>query len=68
MRVKRDQAKVEFAKYNEKRCRMEFSDSILKVGTNLLGLSEGKIDALIKCAEWMTEVQIRTYLPNLIHE
>ena len=37
------------------------------VGTNLFGLSEEKIDALISCAEWMTEVQCRLYLPNLIH-
>lgn len=37
----------------------------LKVDTNLLGLSKCKIEALIKCAEWMTEVQVRTYLPNL---
>lgn len=45
-----------------------FTDGILKVGTNLLGLSEEKIDTLIKCAEWMTEVQTRTYLANIIHE
>lgn len=37
-----------------------------KVKTNLLGLCECKIEALIKCAEWMTEVQVRTYLPNLL--
>lgn len=43
-------------------------DKALNVGTNLLGLSKCKIDALIKCAEWMTEVQVRTYLPNLIQE
>lgn len=41
-------------------------DKARNVGTNLLGLSKCKIDALIKCAEWMTEVQVRTYLPNLI--
>ena len=40
----------------------------LKVKTNLMGLCKSKIDALIKCAEWMTEVQVRTYLPHLIHE
>ncbi len=38
------------------------------VGTNLFGLSEEKIDALISCAEWMTEVQCRLYLPDLINE
>lgn len=37
-----------------------------KVKTNLLGLCQCKIEALIKCAEWMTEVQVRTYLPNLL--
>lgn len=36
-----------------------------KVKTNLFGLCKCKIDALIKCADWMTEVQVRTYLPNL---
>ena len=38
----------------------------LKVKTNLLGLKPCQIEALIKCAEWMTEVQVRTYLPNLL--
>ena len=36
------------------------------VRTNLLGLNIEQIEALICCAEWMTEVQIRTYLPNLL--
>ncbi len=38
----------------------------LQVGTSLSGLSKDKIEALIACAEWMTEVQVRIYLPNLI--
>ncbi len=37
-----------------------------KVCTNLTGLSQKKIDALIKFSEWMTTVQVRLYLPNLI--
>ena len=36
------------------------------VGTNLIGLSEKKINALIEHSEWMTEVQIRLHLPFLI--
>ena len=38
----------------------------LKVKTNLLGLCQCKIEELVKCAEWLTEVQVRTYLPNLL--
>ena len=38
----------------------------LKVGTSLCGLTKEKIEALIACAEWMTEVQVKTYLPNLL--
>lgn len=37
-----------------------------KVGTNLIGLSQKKIDSLIKFAEWMTTVQVKLYLPNLL--
>lgn len=37
-----------------------------KVGTNLIGLSEKKINALIEHSEWMTEVQVRLHLPFLI--
>ena len=36
------------------------------VCTNLIGLSEKKINALIEHSEWMTEVQIRLHLPFLI--
>ena len=39
-----------------------------KVGTNLVGLSDKKIDALIEHAEWLTEVQVRLHLPFLITE
>lgn len=38
------------------------------VGTNLFGLTHKKIEALTQCAEWMTMVQIKTYLPNIIHQ
>lgn len=37
-----------------------------KVCTNLIGLSEKKINALIEHSEWMTEVQVRLHLPFLI--
>ena len=38
------------------------------VGTNLTALNKDKIDALIKHANWLTEVQVRLYLPYLIHK
>lgn len=38
----------------------------VKVGTNLIGLSNKKINALIEHSEWMTEVQVRLHLPFLI--
>ena len=36
------------------------------VKTNLVRLSKKKRDALAKYAEWMTMVQVRLYLPNLL--
>ena len=39
-----------------------------KVGTNLIGLTQKKINALIEHSEWMTEVQIRLHLPFLIQQ
>lgn len=36
------------------------------VKTNLIGLTVKKIDALIHVAEWLTEIQIRLYMPELI--
>ena len=39
---------------------------IEKIGTNLIGLSEKRINALIEHSEWMTEVQVRLHLPFLI--
>lgn len=38
-----------------------------KVNTNLIGLSQNKIDSLIKFAEWMTSIQVKLYLPNLLN-
>jgi len=38
-----------------------------KVGTNLTGLSDEEINALIEHAEWMTEVQVRLHLPMLLN-
>lgn len=38
------------------------------VGTNLMGLSSQKINALIQVSEWMTEVQVRLYMPELIEK
>lgn len=36
------------------------------VRTSLVGLNKHQINDLIHCAEWMTELQIKTYLPNLL--
>lgn len=36
-----------------------------KVTTGLSGLQKGKIDALVQCAKWITEVQVRIYMPEL---
>jgi NTE family protein len=36
------------------------------VKTNLTGLSRKKLYCLAKFSEWMTFVQVRLYLPNLI--
>ncbi|MBQ0089897.1 MAG: patatin-like phospholipase family protein [Prevotellaceae bacterium] len=38
----------------------------LSVGTSLCGLSKDKIEALIACAEWMTEVQLKIYFPMFV--
>lgn len=38
------------------------------VGTNLMGLSSQKINALIQVSEWMTEVQVRLYMPELLEK
>ena len=37
-----------------------------KVSTGLSRLSEEKINALVECAEWMTNVQVKLYMPELI--
>ena len=37
-----------------------------KVSTGLSCLSEEKINALVECAEWMTNVQVKLYMPELI--
>jgi NTE family protein len=36
------------------------------VGTNLIALKESQINSLIKHSNWLTEVQVRLYLPYLI--
>ena len=38
----------------------------VKVCTNLVGLTDKKINALIEHSEWMTEVQVRMHLPFLL--
>lgn len=44
----------------------ELHDIALSVGTNLTPLSREKIDALSAHSEWLTELQIKTYLPHLL--
>lgn len=36
------------------------------VGTNLTGLNKNQINALVKHSNWLTEVQVKLYLPYLI--
>jgi NTE family protein len=36
------------------------------VSTGLSGLSNKKINALVDCAEWMTKVQVKLYMPELV--
>lgn len=43
------------------------SELAKSVKTSLLGLSESERDALIKYAEWMTTIQVRMYLPNILN-
>lgn len=45
----------------------ELHDIALSVGTNLIPLSKRKIDALSAHSEWLTELQIKTYLPHLLY-
>ena len=45
----------------------ELHEIALSVGTNLTPLSKRKIDALSAHSEWLTELQIKTYLPHLLH-
>lgn len=44
----------------------EEHDIAKAVGTNLTALKNKQINALIKHSNWLTEVQIRLYLPHLI--
>ena len=39
----------------------------IAVKTRLEGLSRKQIDALVKQANWLTELQIRLYLPELLN-
>lgn len=39
----------------------------VKVCTNLVGLTDEQINALIEHSEWMTEVQVRLHFPFLLH-
>jgi NTE family protein len=41
-------------------------DLAYSIGTNLIALFKEKINALSAYSEWMTEVQIRSYLPQLV--
>ncbi len=50
-----------------KRPSQNIVDEAYGVETMLIGLKDSEIDALGTFSEWMTEVQCRLYLPNLIH-
>lgn len=49
-----------------KRPSQEVWNSAKGVCTNLTGLCEVKISHLMTVAEWITELQVKTYLPNLL--
>lgn len=44
----------------------ELYDLAYKVRTNLMPLSKKKVDALSTYSEWLTELQIKSYLPHLL--
>lgn len=45
----------------------KYHDIAQKVGTNLIGLKEKQIKALMEHSEWMTEVQVKLHLPFLLN-
>lgn len=50
----------------DKRPDLDTIDRAYGVCTSLFGLSDSKIEALAAFSEWMTEVQCKLYLPNLL--
>ena len=57
---------VGWAELFAKRPDQNTIDRAYSVCTSLFGLSEAKIEALAAYSEWMTEVQCKLYLPNLL--
>ena len=57
---------VDWPELYSRRPSQEKVDEAYGVGTMLIGLKDSEIDALGTFSEWMTEVQCRLYLPNLI--
>lgn len=51
----------------DKRPDQDTIDRAYGVRTSLFGLSDSKIEALAAFSEWMTEVQCRLYLPNIVY-
>lgn len=59
---------VDWTELYSRRPSQEKVDEAYGVGTMLIGLKDNEINALVAFSEWMTEVQCRLYLPNLIYE
>jgi NTE family protein len=51
----------------DKRPDQDTIDRAYGVRTSLFGLSDSKIEALAAFSEWMTKVQCRLYLPNIVY-
>lgn len=62
----RVQDAIGWAELYTKRPDQNTIDRAYSVCTSLFGLSEAKIEALAAFSEWMTEVQCKLYLPNLL--
>lgn len=57
---------INWSVLEESKPSLKDRNTAISVGTNLIGLSSEKINALIKVSEWLTEVQVRLYMPELI--
>lgn len=64
--LERVKASIRWSDLYAKRPSKENVDNAYGVDTSLRGLKDSEIDALRAFSEWMTEVQCKLYLPNLL--